>query len=302
MEHGMQCQVPLGLLWLHARCRKCNDPATTEATRCLDALNVPHPESHPPHATCSLSCRPYARTKVFGLAQINIHTPEAFKDAFHDLLPICKRAVVSQHCKATDAMATLGLALSSSYFAHQALLPTHCCTGTLPVHPAAVLQVLLFPVLCWRLHPEATECTARPSHRPWPASLPSCLRPVCAGNAVRTRHNISRCTLSGVPWPSRLCSSFASRTWLQCWRSLCQSRSPSSCVPIPSYACSSSVMTWRLRTWTIAAGSHSTLIPTYPTWLWPTTASMTACAQTKRGPSVNVSMTGAWVLPATSTG
>ena len=71
--------------------------------------------------------------RVFGLAQVDIHTPEDLKDKFRDLPPIFKSAMLSRE-DAAPHMArfreTAGLvsrpwmSLINSYFARQMLIPT----------------------------------------------------------------------------------------------------------------------------------------------------------------------------------
>ena len=71
--------------------------------------------------------------RVFGLAEVDIHTPEDLKDKFRDLPPIFKSAMLSREdagphmarsCETTGLVSRPRMPLISSYFAHWVLIPT----------------------------------------------------------------------------------------------------------------------------------------------------------------------------------
>ena len=70
---------------------------------------------------------------VFGLAQVDIHTPEDLKDKFRDLPPIFKSAMVSREdasphmarfCETAGLVSRPRMSLIISYFARRMLIPT----------------------------------------------------------------------------------------------------------------------------------------------------------------------------------
>ena len=71
--------------------------------------------------------------RVFGLAQVDTHTPEDLKDKFRDLPPIFKSALLSKEdagphmarfCETDGLVSQPRMSLISSYFAHRVLIPT----------------------------------------------------------------------------------------------------------------------------------------------------------------------------------
>ena len=86
-----------------------------------------------PGADMEAVLRAIREDRVFGLAQVDLHTPEALKARFRDLPPVFKSATVSLEdagphmqafCRDHDLECPPRVSLISSYFARQALIPT----------------------------------------------------------------------------------------------------------------------------------------------------------------------------------
>ena len=120
--------------------------------------------------------------RVFGLALLDIHTPEDLKDKFRDLLPIFKGAMVSREdasphmarfCKTAALVSRPWMSVISSYFARRMLIPMPLLQWYL-LNGLVVTQLYIFMQYVWRrcFQALATNCAQRrrDTHQnPWQA-------------------------------------------------------------------------------------------------------------------------------------
>ena len=137
--------------------------------------------------------------RVFGLTQVDIHTPEDLKDKFCDLPSIFKGALLSKedagshmarYCETTGLISQPWMSLISSYFARWVLIPTpllrwylwsRSCTSSCSMIGASVFRPWL------TMHPEATGRLtgpiAGPSRGISEAADDQCVRKCCKNKA-----------------------------------------------------------------------------------------------------------------------
>ena len=202
-------------------------PSWPPAVQMLSASHGHEPKA-PPHT---------GELPAVGLAQVNIHTPKALKDAFRDLPPIFKASSVSQdnadphmvdHCWLASTVTALKSPSSAATSPTRPWYPLHCCAGTCCV----VWEWLAF-MSSWSTTgiavsnpwpttvPRSTGIHSKTPRRPRLGSLPSCSWPACMGNAVRTRCAFFWCTSSSGLQLSRPCGQNTAETWPSCRHSLC---------------------------------------------------------------------------------